>query len=637
MTEEKTVSTPSSVVVPSWLPPLVLLIVFVGLAWWSWRKWADVFIDFGMELYIPWQITQGKALFTDIAWKHGPFSQYFNALWFKVFGSSLTTLIMVNLLILAGFVGLIYRSFVEMCDRLTAFVVSLVFLCLFGFSQYTLTGNYNYICPYLHEQIHGLYFSVAMIYCLGRVCLSAHPGWAFLAGVCLGGVMLTKIELTLGAGATAGFGLGLWWLVNRQPLKVRFSTVGLFFSGMVAVLITGFLFLWTQMPLVEACKGLCGNWLYIGGSDIAGDGFYQLVSGMNQPVQNATRMLWLATAFGSILGLFLFANALSLRFPKHQLWFALSTGILVSLLALIPGFFAWQEAARILPVTSILLWGALSWQSWHHRQDSEQFQHWLQPGMWAVLSLVLLTKMILFVRVGHYGFVLAVPATLMLVASGTYWIPNYLAVHKGTGAVFRAAFLGLMLAGCIFHLNWANDFYSHKTEAFGSGKDLIYAFPPNIDPMGKLLTLAIQDLEVHLPDGATLLVLPHGVSLNYVLRHPNPTPYISYQYFDIKTYGGEPAALRQIQAHTPDFIVLVHNGAGDFISATEESYFGQHPKFGKLTLDWVRQNYVEVRRFGAEPFRSNRVGLSIHQHIPSFATPETSPLIPDQTPPTKPN
>jgi hypothetical protein len=53
--------------------------VFVVLAWWSWRKWPDPLIDFGRELYVPWQITQGKVhIATSPALK--PLSPYVNAL-----------------------------------------------------------------------------------------------------------------------------------------------------------------------------------------------------------------------------------------------------------------------------------------------------------------------------------------------------------------------------------------------------------------------------------------------------------------------------------------------------------------------------------------------------------------------------
>src|SRR5271168_1422209 len=85
-----------------------LAAVFCGMARWSWRKWPDVMVDFGDQLYAPWQICRGKVLYRDIAYIIGPLSQYFNALLFKVFGVSLSTLVFSNLCILALLILFIY-------------------------------------------------------------------------------------------------------------------------------------------------------------------------------------------------------------------------------------------------------------------------------------------------------------------------------------------------------------------------------------------------------------------------------------------------------------------------------------------------------------------------------------------------
>jgi hypothetical protein len=70
---------------------LFLVLTFVFLTVWSWRKGADILVDFGLQLYLPWQIASGKLLYRDVAYlPGGPFSQYFNATLFKFFGASLT-------------------------------------------------------------------------------------------------------------------------------------------------------------------------------------------------------------------------------------------------------------------------------------------------------------------------------------------------------------------------------------------------------------------------------------------------------------------------------------------------------------------------------------------------------------------
>ena len=47
--------------------PALLGLLFAGLFVWSFRKWADVHIDFGNELYVAWRLAEGDALYRDIA------------------------------------------------------------------------------------------------------------------------------------------------------------------------------------------------------------------------------------------------------------------------------------------------------------------------------------------------------------------------------------------------------------------------------------------------------------------------------------------------------------------------------------------------------------------------------------------
>jgi hypothetical protein len=103
--------------------PGIIVVVFFAMAFWSWRKWPDIQIDFGQQLYIPWQLANGKLLHQDIVILHGPLSQYFNAFWFKLFGPSLTVIIFLNLFILAGMTAVIYMTIRRFADFIWIFAV----------------------------------------------------------------------------------------------------------------------------------------------------------------------------------------------------------------------------------------------------------------------------------------------------------------------------------------------------------------------------------------------------------------------------------------------------------------------------------------------------------------------------------
>ncbi len=130
------------------LDVLLISACFVLLSAFAWRKTPDLFVDFGMQLYLPWQISEGKDLYVDLAWKHGPLSQYLNGFLFRLFGTSLTTLMTFNLLVAAAIAGVCYRFFRLTADRTAAVGATLVFICLFAFSQYIGLGNWNDLTPY---------------------------------------------------------------------------------------------------------------------------------------------------------------------------------------------------------------------------------------------------------------------------------------------------------------------------------------------------------------------------------------------------------------------------------------------------------------------------------------------------------
>src|SRR5205085_4695112 len=79
----------------------ILALALAGMLAYTWGTWPDPVVDFGRELYVPWQLSQGKVLYRDIAYFNGPLSAYFNSFLFRTLGVSLLTLVVANIAILA--------------------------------------------------------------------------------------------------------------------------------------------------------------------------------------------------------------------------------------------------------------------------------------------------------------------------------------------------------------------------------------------------------------------------------------------------------------------------------------------------------------------------------------------------------
>ena len=189
--------------------PMVVASLAVAMLAITWGTWPDPIIDFGRELYMPWQICQGKVLYRDILYFNGPLSPYLNALWFGLFGVSIRTLVWCNLGIAALIALLIYRLIDIISDRATATVACVTFVGIFAFGHSSEIANYNFVCPYSHELTHGMLLSLAAIYCGWRYLRHGRAAWVICGRRLTGLVFLTKPEMFLAAFSANLLALGL--------------------------------------------------------------------------------------------------------------------------------------------------------------------------------------------------------------------------------------------------------------------------------------------------------------------------------------------------------------------------------------------------------------------------------------------
>src|SRR3954469_2661279 len=155
----------------------LVAITLVAMLALTWRTWPEPIVDFGREIYAPWQLSQGKVLYRDVAYFNGPLSPYFNAVVFRVLGVSLMSLVWVNIAILIGIVLMLHRLIARIADEVAATVGTCAFLLVLAIGQPGPIGNYNFITPYSHEMTHGLALSVAAIVCLVRFVETRTIAW----------------------------------------------------------------------------------------------------------------------------------------------------------------------------------------------------------------------------------------------------------------------------------------------------------------------------------------------------------------------------------------------------------------------------------------------------------------------------
>ena len=327
----------------------MLGVTFAALAAWSWGRWTDPLIDFGFELYVPWRIGEGEALYRDIAYRNGPLSAYWNALLFAAFGVSLRTLVLANLATLALITALLFGSIERSLSRLGALVGCAAFLAICGFSQYGTVGNYNFVTPYQHGQTHGLALGLALVALLAGAAPTGGLGRWIGAGGVLGLLVLTKVELSLPAFAVAGCAAALEWRrCGKAANRHLTAMAGAALVPPLAAL--GLLSL--AMPAGAAWQGVLGNVPYLAQA-LFEDPFYRSTAGLDAP---GASLLAIAAACAVIAAIGLL---LRLCDERARPVVASRGGLLAAAVvlggaagSLVP--LPWDAAARALPVAMAL-------------------------------------------------------------------------------------------------------------------------------------------------------------------------------------------------------------------------------------------------------------------------------------------
>ncbi|HEX7184157.1 MAG TPA: glycosyltransferase family 39 protein [Thermoanaerobaculia bacterium] len=589
-------SPPPAMSLPGAAHAAILGAAFLSLLAWTWGTWPDVLVDFGRELYVPWQITQGKRLYLDLAWFNGPLSPHWNALMFSLFGVGLRTLVWVNAALFALILWLLWSLLRSFGSRESATIACLLVLATCGFGQLVGIGNYNYICPYSHEVTHGLLLGLAALVLLRRWSdygrLRELLAGASLVGLCF----LTKPEMFIAAFAASAVvvALRLWNDRGRIP-----AAAGVFVLGLVLpVLLAGGL-LSLVMPTGTAWRGTLGAWPSLFATEVAASPFYRAGSGLDAPAAHMSQMLWGTVATAGLLlpGVLLGLSARRSRHARVTAWIAFA--IVAVAVAVFYDQIPWVSAAKPWP---LLCLGVLVAAILRLRAGDGGAAPVAAVGF-AIFSLALLGKMLLNARLYHYGFALAMPALALLTVVLYDWIPRWVANRGGTEAVAKAGLLPVLLAFALAHLSVTSGYLAGKREWVAAGPDAFRA-----DARAHAVKAALDWIAANPVEGQrrpTVLVVPEGVMINYLARSENPTPFVNFMPPEMILFG-EPPMLAALESHPPDVVVITHKRTHEY----GLPWFGRD--YARDLAAWLQGRYRVVQIFGDPPLQpASRFGIAV--------------------------
>lgn len=563
---------------------LVVLATFAVLLWWTWGTWPDVLIDFGRELYVAWRVSEGDVLYRDVMYINGPLSPYVNALWFRLFGVGIVTLAIANTALLVLVVGLLARLLATLGSPGAALVGCLVFLPMFAFAQQMPIGNYNFVAPYSHEITHGIVLALVALLLVERFARTGRRAVAAACGLCVGLALLTKPEMALAISVATSFGCALALLLLRPGRTAVTACALAFFGAAVLPPLLACLLLASALPLDEALANTIGGLRWLVQPTPASSRFYLQLTGFLDLSGAATRIgtwtvAWLVLLGGAAVGgacagsarggrivagfVFAVVLAAAFAFRTRIPWTQALMPLPLFTTACVLGF----TVAAVRRAASTAATGA---------SDARERGRLVLGAAFSLLALVLLLKIVLRVRPSHYGFALAMPATMLLIAVVWDWLPR--ALPRAAGAMRGALVAGLLvLVG--MHLQTTAGYLATKTVQVGSGADALWA-----DPRGLEVERVRAEIAARVPPGATIAALPAGAMLGYLSRHRSSVRYVDFDPFVTALYR-EQEMLRAFTASPPDFLILAA------VSTREYGVRGFGDGYAEALAAWIGDNY----------------------------------------------
>lgn len=564
---------------------LVTLVAFTYCASRIWHQTPDPTIDFGREVYVAWRIAEGEPLYTHLTYINGRLSPHVNALLFRITGPSLHAIKWFNCLQALGGLAMLYLIFRKIGGDLVAMACCVTWCILFGFAILLNDPTFNFLTPYSHDLTHGFLLALGMILLLSRAIERAWTvGWG-LAGLTFGLILLTKPEVILASAAV----LGVAVICGRQNLSRR--SVIFLCAGLLLPPVIAWILLALKIGGSAAAWGMLGGFRWLTDQRLTELPLYRWLNGTDQPRANLIILLKWSGVWAGAAGL-LTGLSWVLRNQKFETlrFIAIALGALVfGGLYRWQGDIAWPSIFRGLPLL-LLVMIAVAWKLLPSPRQALIF-------MMLVFSLVLIAKIGLAVRITHYGFVLAAPGTLILLAL----LLGPLADRLGSGGwILRGGIVGVLCMVIWMYLQ-ATDVWA--TKRMGARLDTPADGYFNADPQrADAITKALNFASSQIKPGETLACVPDGTLINFLLRRVNPTGHSVLLPGEMIMFG-EQRITDDFANAPPDWIFVSHRD----LAMQNAHAFGDD--FARPLASWIAQNYTPVQGWGEKPFTTSRYGI----------------------------
>ena len=553
----------------------------------SWRRWPDCLIDFGQQLYVPWQISQGKVLYRDIYYSYGPLAAYVNGLFFKCFGTNLHVLFIASFICLMVIGYLLYAIFKSAYGVVSGIISLYIFFGIFAFGHYLLgLSSYNFISPYSYELVYGFALSLAGIFFIDYWLKRPKAIYLVIIGVLLGLVFLTKFEVFLaflGAVTAAVIlnilcrGITLFGAVKNFCMLLGFALIPP---------VIFFVYLCQYMPWGMAIRAL-GTALFSfqdPGNPL--ENIFDFILGFNTPLNSLWFVLFVAVgyvfAFASLGAL---AKVISFFKKKGTRFIFIFVSCVLAILTYVFINYRWVfSVLRAVPLVLIVFILIRLIQLFKRHVDPQRAAKRAFHIVLLLYALILSFKIFLSFTPFQYGFVLGLPGTICMACILTNDVACWGRVASFySPKVYRILVLVVLSGALVLYFRWSKDLYDHMNYAISKGKDAFWADDSNVSPRAFLTDTMVQWLGKNTNPTDTLVVMPTGAMINYLSRRINPIPMILFDRRSLE--GNKESEIINLLSHAnPGYIIFT-------------GYGSLGAQYGQSIVRWVLENYNIIGKY----------------------------------------
>ena len=565
---------------------LLIGLAFAWLLKMSWFRWGDLVIDLGREMYVPAKLASGSVLYRDIFYLYGPFSPYFNALLYKIFGTHILSLVLGGILVTALTSILLYKIARMFLNVFFATFLVLTFLFVLAFGHYVPIGNYNFILPYSYPATHAILFALGALYFLFRFLDRSLVKDAYMAGVFIFLCAVSRVEI----------GLMLVVSVLAGAVILKLSGVrALLFRPLVLYPLAGSFLVYGIFFVMAGPHILESNLFDILKSNTQASPFATMLSGANASAQNLALMLK-AAVFYLFLALGLagagyaagWASRCKGAFARWSLYTGISVVALAGAVVFLKTVYSFELQYRSLPIMYVIV-GLLSLAAYVRsgRKPGE-----LKLFILSLFSLCVVMRIIMNVHAWHYGFYILVPGLIVYYIFFFRILPQ-LTHHKFMTVAFYLGFTLVLVILMVDHFQISRAYYQHRTQPVPSLRGEMSVVP---GPQAEGVRQLVDFLRTKTAKDATVAVFPEGVTLNFLAERDNPLYYYSFLPPDMVRAHVEQSMVDDVAFKRPDYIVILQRDVQEYGSR------GFGVDYGKKILAYIEKNYVPAAHTGPLPF-----------------------------------